>query len=190
MPSVFEKESKHMKKWNLRQLIFLVLCCDIGLFSKRILSPLTHVVTDLLRVPDGIFTGFSLMFLIIAASIVERFGCATVMGAVQSALAMALGMVGAMGVLTPISYILPGLVIDCVLWCTGRFPMSYRMVAANILGGMSACLTANFLVMHLRGGLLWLYVGTGCLGGALFGLLGVKVRKLILPHIGAPAPRS
>lgn len=179
-----------MKKWNLRQLIFLVLCCDIGLFSKRILSPLTHLVTDLLRIPDGISTGFSLMFLIVAASIVGRFGCAGVMGAVQSVLAVAFGMVGAMGVLAPISYILPGLVIDCVLWGMGRFPMPWRMVAANVLGAMSACLTASFLVMHLRGGLFWLYVGTGCLGGALFGFLGTKIRKLILPHIGVPAPRS
>lgn len=175
-----------MKKWNLRQLLFLMLCCDIGLFSKRLLSPVTILITDALRIPDGMSTGFSLMFLVVAAALVPGFGCAALMGAVQSMLAFALGMVGAMGALAPISYILPGLVIDLVLLLTRRtgVPVGGGMVAANALGSITACAAANVLVMHLPGKLLWLYLGTAGLSGMLFGLLGIRIWALAAPILG------
>ena len=101
-----------MKTFRLRTLIFLALCCDLGLFSKRLIAPAANLITDFLHIPGGIGTSFSLMFLVVAAVTVDRFGCAVIMSIVQSGLALAFGMVGSMGALSLVGYIVPGLVID------------------------------------------------------------------------------
>lgn len=59
-----------MKTHNLKTIIFLSLCCDLGLLSKRLISPLANIVTDSLHIPGGIGTAFSLMFLVIAATVI------------------------------------------------------------------------------------------------------------------------
>ena len=54
------------------------------------------------------------MFLVVAAELVPVFGCATLMSIIQSMTALSLGMVGSMGILSPIGYIVPGIVIDLI----------------------------------------------------------------------------
>ncbi|MBQ9420693.1 MAG: hypothetical protein IJU30_02915 [Lachnospiraceae bacterium] len=172
-----------MKKDRLRNLIFLALCCDLGLFSKRLIAPAANIITDFLRIPGGIGTSFSLMFLIVAAALVPQFGCAALMGAVQSVLAFALGMTGSMGALSPIGYIVPGIVIDCIFFISRKMKLhnAATMVAANMLSAAAAGFTANLIVFGLRGPVLALYLSVALLSGALCGCLGYTLAKRLKP---------
>ena len=142
-----------MNKDNLKRLIVMALCCDLGLFSKRLIAPAANVLTDALHIPGGIGTAFSLMFLIVAVGLMPKFWCGTIMGAVQSAIALSLGMVGSMGALSPIGYIVPGFVIDCVMWAARKLDVKtqYAFVLANMLSAAAASITANFIVFSLSG---------------------------------------
>ena len=133
-----------MRSYRLRTIVFLALCCDLGLFSKRLIAPAANVITDALHIPGGIGTSFSLMFLVVAAMLVPRFGCATIMGIIQSVIALSLGMVGSMGALSPIGYIVPGLVIDLLVWLLRRLPLSRteQAMVINAAAGVSASLAA------------------------------------------------
>ncbi|MBE5997568.1 MAG: hypothetical protein E7240_09540 [Lachnospiraceae bacterium] len=186
-----------MKTNRLRNLIFLALCCDLGLFSKRLIAPAANVITDFLRIPGGIGTSFSLMFLIVAAELVPYFGCAALMGVVQSALALALGMVGSMGALSPIGYIVPGLVIDCVFYIFRKMklPSVTRCVTANMLSAAAAAFTANIIVFRLRGMTLALYIVVGLLSGAVCGMLGYRLAARLKPALSTqvmkiPEPKN
>ena len=174
-----------MKHQRLRNLIFLALCCDMGLFSKRLVAPLANILTDWLHIPGGIGTSFSLMFLVVAAMLAPRFGCAAVMGAVQSVLALLMGMSGSMGVLAPIGYIVPGIVIDCVVFAGRRLRADsvVVMAAANMLSAAAASLTANVIVFHLRGVPLLLYVAMALTSGAVCGLLADLLSARLRPVI-------
>ena len=176
-----------MKRLRLRTLIFLALCCDLGLFSKRLVSPAANLVTDFLHIPGGIATSFSLMFLVVAAVMIERFGCAAIMSIVQSALALAFGMVGSMGALSVIGYVVPGFAIDILLFVTRRSPLSRRerVVLANAIAAPCAALTANLIVFRLRGMVLLLYVCVSATSGAIFGLLGAEIVRRLTPIFGA-----
>lgn len=176
-----------MKPNRLRILIFLALCCDLGLFSKRLIAPAANLITDALHIPGGVGTSLSLMFLVIAAAVVGRFGCAAAMGAVQSALALAFGMVGSMGALSIIGYIVPGLVIDVILAALRRTPLPRRdcIVLANAAAAPCAAMTANLIVFHLSGAALLLYLSMAALSGALFGLAGAEIVRQLLPVFGA-----
>lgn len=168
-----------MKRFGLRELIFLALCCDLGLFSKKLVGPLANVVTEALHIPGGVATAFSLLFVTVGAAVIGRFGCATVMGAVQSVLALGFGMVGSMGALAPIGYLMPGVVIDLALLVTRRlgFRLEDRVTLANTLAGGTAGLTANLIVFRLRGPVLALYLLTALFCGGLCGLLGGQVAR-------------
>ena len=175
-----------MKNYRLRTVIFLALCCDLGLFAKRLISPLTNIVTDALHVPGGIATSFSLMFLVIAVILVPGGFCGTLMGAVQSVIALSFGMVGSMGALAPVGYIVPGLVIDLVLKGTAKTPLSRadRMALANGLAAISAAATANLIVFRLSGVVLALHACIALSSGILCGLLGAKIAQRLTPVIG------
>ena len=175
-----------MKTPRLRTLIFLALCCDLGLFSKRLISPVANLFTDFLHIPGGIATSFSLMFLVVAAAMVERFGCATVMGIVQSVLALAFGMVGSMGALSAIGYVVPGIVIDLLLFVTRKSPVPRRerIVLSNAVAAPCAALAANFIVFHLQGAALLLYLCVSATSGAIFGLLGAELARRLTPIFG------
>lgn len=172
---------------KLRNLLFLTLCCDLGLFSKRLIAPVTNIITDMLRIPGGIGTSFSLMFLVIAAALVHMKGCATLMGFVQSMIALSLGMVGSMGALSPIGYIVPGIIIDLVFAASRsmRTNMLLSMTSANMLGAVAAGLTANAIVFHLTGVPLALYITVAAASGVICGTLGCHLAKRIRPVLTA-----
>ena len=168
-----------MKTFKLRTVVFLALCCDLGLFSKRLIAPAANAVTDLLHIPGGIGTSFSLMFLVIAAMLVDRFGCAAIMGAVQSVIALSMGMVGSMGILSPVGYIVPGLVIDLVIQSTRRtmLPPTTRAMLANSTAACCAALTADLIVFRLQGTALLLYLCVAIATGAVCGIPAAEIAR-------------
>ena len=175
-----------MEHNRLHRLIFFALCCDLGLVSKRLIAPIANVITDSLHIPGGIGTSFSLMFLVLAAALLPRFGCATLMGAVQSLMALALGMIGSMGALSPIGYIVPGLVIDIVLLLSRKLNVRQdaAMMVANMLAAASSGLTANLIVFRLTGSALALYIAIALTSGAICGSLAESLRLRLMPIVG------
>lgn len=175
-----------MKRFNLRALIFMALCCDLGLISKKLISPAANVITEALHIPGGVATSFSVMFLVIAASVIPLFGCATIMGAVQSVLALAFGMTGSMGILAPFGYILPGLVIDCLFFLSRKMPeagIKNFIMIASIAGSVTAALAANMIVFRLWGLVLIVYLLVSATCGVISGMLAILLNERLSPVI-------
>ena len=168
---------------RLKKLIFMALCCDLGVFAKKLIVPAANLLTDALHIPGGIGAGFSLLFIVVACACIPKFGAGTLMGAVQSVIALGMGTVGSMGVLSPVGYIVPAFVIDCVMWAARRLsvPIADAALAANALGSVAACLAANLIVFRLRGAALLLYVCLSAFSGAVCGLLAGACAKKIAP---------
>ncbi len=162
-----------MKKYDLKSLIFMALCCDLGLFSKKMILPAVNVLTGFFHLPGGIATSFSLMFLVIGAAVLPGYWAGTIMGVIQSILALCLGMTGSMGVLAPISYITPGIVIDLCLLLTKKKP--YGIVISSVMASLTACLVTNLISHKLRGLPLFQYALTAAISGAICGGLAVMV---------------
>lgn len=178
-----------MEREKLKRLIFMALCCDLGIFAKKLIVPAANIITDSLHIPGGIGTSFSLMFIVIAASFVPRFGAATLMGLVQSGIALCMGTVGSMGALAPVGYILPGIAIDVVMLLSRKLHISRSesLVYACILASFTAGLAANMIVFRLRGLVLGLYVCVAALSGAICGVLAGACAKKLDPIFGKEA---
>ncbi len=175
-----------MNRLKLRRLIFMALCCDLGVFAKKLIVPAANILTDSLHIPGGVGTSFSLMFIVVAAVFVPRFGSATLMGLVQSGIALCMGTVGSLGALAPLGYILPGIAIDCVLLVSRKLKLSRNesLVMANALASVAACLVANAVVFNLRGIVLLLYVSVSLTSGAICGVLAGSVAEKLEPVFG------
>lgn len=181
-----------MKSQNLRAFILMALCCDLGLFSKKLVAPAANIITEVLHIPGGIATGFSLMFLVIAAAIIPAFGCGTLMGVVQSVIALAMGMGGSMGILAPVGYILPGLAMDMVLliFRKNSLDLSLGIMLSSVAASLTACFTANLIVFRLFGMPLLLYASVAACSGAIYGVLAVELVKRLKPVIVLERNRS
>ena len=174
-----------MKRYTLRQCVFMAICCDLGLFSKRLIAPVTNILTDALHIPGGIATSFSLMFVILAALVCDTFGSAIIMCVIQSGIALALGMVGSMGILSPVGYIVPGILIDLIIVLCKKTHISriIMLMTANAFAAVGTSLTANIIVFHLWGPPLWLYIMVAMTSGAICGILGNEIACRLLPAI-------
>ena len=157
----------------------MALCADLGMFSKGLILPVVNIITAFLHIPGGIATSFSLMFLVIGAAALKEYGAGTIMGVIQSVLALCLGMTGSMGLLAPISYMLPGLAIDVILYLTKK--KNYGIILASVGASLTACLVTN-LISHKLGGILLLqYAFIACCSGAVCGILAVLVVAAVAP---------
>lgn len=166
-----------MKIQRLRTLVFLALCCDLGLFSKYMIAPVSNAVSDIFQIPGGINTSFSLVFLLSAAMLVPHFGVCTLMSLVQALLAFFLGMTGRMGAFAAVSYLVPGMGMDVMLHLLRRrrIPMWTKMTLVNALSSLVASLTADLLVFHLHGMALLPFLLSALFFGGLFGLFGAAI---------------
>ena len=172
-----------MKRLQLKKLLYMAICCDLGIISKRLISPFANVITDSLYVPGGIGTSFSLMFLVIGAALTDTFGAGLLMGALQSGISLALGFVGTLGLLTPIGYIIPGLAIDLVFLLMRNTKKEYAVMAACMIAPLTASLAANALTFQLKGVVLLLYLAISATSGALCGLIAVPLIRRLLPVV-------
>jgi len=82
-----------------------------------------------------------------------------------------------MGLLAPIGYTVPGIAVDLVYTFAKRFHLTQteRMVFANALAAVMASVTANVLVFHLVGPVLWLYLCVSATSGTIYGFLGSAI---------------
>ena len=158
-------------------IVFMALCGVSGVFIKHLINPVSNVITGALHIPGGVSTAVSLMFLVIAAGVTKQKWCAGTIGLVQGFTALSLGMVGSMGVFLPLAYIIPGVVVDLVMLIPDKGGFSAFLMAffANILASLSAAIFANFMVFHLPGIVLMVYLIVSALSGAICGLLATVI---------------
>ena len=156
---------------RLKTLVFMALCCVLSLFSKRIISPATNFLTDLIQIPGGgVSAGIGFCFLLVGSSVSGLSWAGTAMGLTQGLLALALGMAGNQGLLAPITYSVPGISIDVVrmFFRNKTSTAAFYITAGGISAGLNAA-SSNFLVFHFRGFILLLWLGTAVCAGVLGG---------------------
>lgn len=170
------------QKVPLCHLAFLGICVALSLVTKRVISPITNLLTDFLRIPGGsAATAFSLMFLVVGTSRLKWSWATTATSFVQSLIALGIGMSAYQGAFAILTYTLPGAVIDLLRRFYPRRNMTYFSLscgAANTAGA----LLSNLLVFRLEGVpfLLWMLIGCifGLCGGFLGGILFAKLENI------------
>jgi len=121
-------------------------------------------------VPGGSFTGgLYMLWLVLAVLIVSKLGTGTLYGLLQALIIMVIGVKGNQGLLSLISYTLPGIAVDGVFLLL-RHPerISTHIILCALANMCGAGVVAVFLFHHplpFVGVVLLMSMISGCLGG-------------------------
>lgn len=172
------------KKWHcfisrftIVDLVMMAMCASLGIATKPLIVPLAQFLAAPFLIPKGsIAGGFYMMWLVLGRGIVGKGGAATLTALVQALLVLGLGTFGSHGVLSLVTYLLPGLVIDLILLVCGHQICCYPCaLAAGIAANVTGTLLSSFIFFHLPLLPLLITLGVGTLSGGLGGIIAYEI---------------
>lgn len=160
-------------------LVIIAMMSALGVAVKPIVVSFVHLITGPLFIPGGSLAGgFYMMWIVLGAALVKKNGTATLIGLVQSIMVIAAGFYGTHGIISLVTYTLPGLTVDLLLWITRlqadeKMAMFVGCIGANLCG----VFLSNIVFFRLPLIPLLFTLSAGALSGALGGLLAWLVAE-------------
>ena len=164
----------------------------LGIAVKPVVVPLVHIISTPLLIPGGALAGgLYMMWLVVAMALTGKRGTATLVAVVQAILVTVTGIAGSHGLMSLVSYTLPGIAVDLGLLIVRHhaccMPCSFLAgVIANITG--TAAVNMIFFMLPLVPLLLSLAVAA--LSGGVGGFLSFLLVKALGKYGIQGAPRE
>jgi ABC-type thiamin/hydroxymethylpyrimidine transport system permease subunit len=165
--------------FSVFDLVVIALVAALGIATKPVIVPLVHIITGPLFIPGGtIAGGFYMMWIVVGAGVTGKRGSASLIALVQSIAVIAVGIFGTHGIMSLVTYLVPGLAVDIFLFITRQ---NCRNIVSCFFSGMIAnmagTLMSNFVFFKLPWIPLMLTIAGGALSGGLGGLLAYSLIK-------------
>ncbi len=166
-------------RFPISDLVIIAILSALGIATKPIIVPLVHIITGPLYIPGGaVAGGFYMMWIVLGAGFVKKFGTGTLIGFVQSILVIATGAIGTHGILSIISYTLPGIAADTVFLIARDKKYNvlhyvFGCIVANIVG----TIISNILFFRLPTAAVLLVLSAAGLSGLIGGLIAYSLMK-------------
>lgn len=172
---------KFLDRFSLYDLIIIAMMSALGIATKPIIVPLVHIISGPLFIPSGAMAGgFYMMWLVLGFGLTGIRGTMTLIGLVQAILVMATGIVGSHGVISVLTYTIPGIAADLGLLLIGHgiccLPCAFL---AGMLSNLAGTIMVNLVYFRLPVIPLLLSLSVAALSGGLGGLLAFKILQQI-----------
>lgn len=156
------------KHFSVKDLLYIAIMAAMGLAIKPIVTPLIHLISAPLMIPGGSLAGgFYMLWLVLAKWLVPRFWSGFIAGLAQAIIVLLTGIFGSHGILSIVSYTLPGLMIDLFY----LIPIPKNVFKSVILGIAANC-TGSIFVSLLLLRLPFIPIITSLALAAISGALG------------------
>lgn len=168
-----------LKRFGAFDLIVIAMMAALGVAVKPVVVALAHLVSGPLLLPGGSLAGgFYMMWLVLCAALVKKFGAASLTGLVQAILVIATGVYGNHGIASLLTYTLPGVAVD-LLYQTFRMQPNekYAMFFGGIAANTSGVLLTNLLFFRLPLIPFAISLCAAALSGAIGGFLAFFVAQ-------------
>lgn len=170
-----------LRKFNIFEIIVIALMAALGLATKPIVVPLVHVITGPLFIPGGaVAGGFYMLWIVLGAGLIPKRGTATIIALTQAIIVAVTGTFGTHGILSIVTYTLPGLMVDAAFLILRRkISTSIDFFLAGVIANLSGTYLSNLVFFKLPFIPLVLSLATGTLSGGLGGIIGYILAKRI-----------
>ncbi|NLJ57659.1 MAG: ECF transporter S component [Tissierellia bacterium] len=170
---------KFLNDFSVFNLIIIAIVSALGIATKPIVVPLVHIITGPLFIPGGaVAGGFYMFWIVLGAGMVKKAGTGFLIGIVQSILVIAMGTMGTHGIMSLISYTLPGAMVDIVfLISKDKKYNSLHYVLGCMAANVTGTLISNMLFFRLPPVTVVLMLSAAALSGTLGGLIAYSVSK-------------
>ncbi|MCR3922181.1 MAG: ECF transporter S component [Firmicutes bacterium] len=168
---------RFLLRFTMFDLVLIALMACLGIATKPIIVPLTHIITGPLFIPGGaIAGGFYMMWIVLGAGLVRKPGTATLVATVQAIMVISLGIFGTHGLMSFFTYILPGIAVDVVLLLSRHKGCCVGCCfAAGIAANTSGTFLVNLVFFRLPLIPLVLSISSAALSGGLGGIIAHAV---------------
>ena len=175
-----------LSKFSIFELLVISMAAALGIAVKPIIQPLVRLITGPLMLPGGVVAGgIYMMFLVLAYGITRKPWVGTLTAIVQAFIVMITG-IGSHGPMTILTYTLPGIAVDLVMFMFYWRAKSVRprpSVPACFCGGIAANVTGSLLVgvalFNIPLVPMLLALSVSALSGGLGGILAYSLIKKI-----------
>lgn len=169
------------KKFSIFEMILISLLATLGIATKPIITPLAHIITGPLYIPGGaIAGGLYMMWIVLGAGIIQRKGTASLVSIVQAIMVVSLGIHGSHGIMSFVTYIAPGIMVDLYILVFKLEDLaSGDYFVAGILANITGTFLVNIVLFRLPLVPLVLTLAVASFSGGLGGLVAYgMVKKL------------
>jgi len=175
------KKKGFLSSFSVFNIIIIAMCAALGIAVKPILVPLIHIITGPLFIPGGaVAGGFYMLFIVVAVGLTGKTGAATITCAVQAILVLVTGVIGSHGILSLITYILPGMMVDLLLIVIRhRGCCGLCCFFAGLIANLTGTFLSNVVFFRLPYIPLMLTLFAGALSGGFGGLIAWGIIKMI-----------
>jgi hypothetical protein len=139
-----------LNKISTFDAVFMALTAACGLALKPIVGPLFKIIGSALLIPSGTMAGaIYMLWPMLALLTVRQIGTATIVGLIQGIIVLITGIYGSHGVLSIITYTLPGIVIDLVYFLLRNWKSRWLLYLPSAFGNLSGSLLIGIIFLHL-----------------------------------------
>ena len=168
-----------LQRFRVYDLVLIALMAALGIAVKPLIGPLVHMVTGPLYIPGGaVAGGFYMLWLVLGAGLVGKRGSATLVGFIQGLIVLISGSFGSHGLVSIITYTLPGLMIDgSFLIVRRKWTTLYDFFVAGIIANFTGTFLSNLVFFRLPTVPLILSLASGAFSGGLGGIIAWQIYK-------------
>ncbi len=172
---------KFFNDFSMFQLIIIAMMSALGIATKPVIVPLAHIITGPLYIPGGaIAGGFYMLWIVLGAGLVRKRGAATLIALVQAIVVIAMGVYGTHGIVSIVTYTLPGLMIDIIFILIRRnVDTLMDCFFAGIIANVSGTYLSNLVFFKLPWIPLILSLSSAALSGGLGGIIAYNIKKVL-----------
>lgn len=173
------KKKTLLCSFSVFNLTIIAIVSALGVATKPIVVPLVHIVTGPLFIPGGaIAGGFYMMWIVIGVGLVKKFGTGTLIGIVQAILVVATGAMGSHGIMSIVSYTLPGICVDIVfLFAKNKNYNVLHYVFGCMFANVIGTFISNMMFFRLPNLAVTLMLSSAALSGAVGGVIAYSIIK-------------
>jgi energy-coupling factor transport system substrate-specific component len=171
------------KRMTSFEIILIALLSVLGVVIKPMIMPVLNILTDVILIPGGsVAGGFNIMWIVIGATIIDRKYVAIYMCFLQAVVSLLMGISGFHGILIFVTYMVPGIIVDFVMYYLKRLNLKHRMILAGALGNLCGSFLTNYLFFQLDIVPMLLFYAFAMIAGGSGGNFG-KLLLHKLPNI-------
>lgn len=178
---IMNEKKGFLNRFSIYEIIVIALMATLGLATKPVIVPLTHMLTSALFIPGGaVAGGFYMMWIVLGASLVRKRGGATLIAFTQALIVVVLGAFGSHGIMSIATYTIPGLMVDLVFFALRRrinTPTDFFL--AGVVANLSGTYLSNLVFFRLPLIPLLLSLVCGALSGGFGGIIAYMISKKI-----------
>lgn len=177
--------SKIFDRFTVFELVFIAVMAALGIAVKPIVVPLIHMITGPLLIPGGsVAGGIYMLWIVLGVSLINKPGTGTLVALVQAIMVIATGVYGSHGIMSLITYLLPGVAVDLAAALLSRCPdRRLRLFFCGMAANLTGTMLSNLLFFRLPAVPLLLSLCAGALSGGLGGLVAYAIHGRLV-HLG------